>query len=157
MIELKDVKKTYSSVQAVRGVSLSIPTGCIYGIIGKSGAGKSTLIRALSLLERPDEGEVRYGDERVDNLRHQLRAISVKSGNELYKAASIYLHTLQTTAKQGDIEAQAIYNRLEALRPGAIQKPGTADESTDTSNVGTQTTPKESVGAQTPPLTSDGV
>ena len=69
MITLKDVSKCYTSVAAVRQADLTIPPGCIYGIIGKSGAGKSTLLRIMSLLEPPDSGEVYYGDDRVDNLR----------------------------------------------------------------------------------------
>ena len=69
MIVLKGISKSYGTVTAVQGVDLSIPPGCIYGIIGKSGAGKSSLLRTMSLLEKPDTGEVYYGDERVDNLQ----------------------------------------------------------------------------------------
>ncbi|MCL1837687.1 MAG: methionine ABC transporter ATP-binding protein [Treponema sp.] len=69
MIVLKGVSKSYSSVTAVKNVYLTIPSGCIFGIIGRSGAGKSTLLRMTSLLETPDSGEVYYGDERVDTLR----------------------------------------------------------------------------------------
>jgi D-methionine transport system ATP-binding protein len=68
MITLKGVSKRYGTVAAVSKISLEIPRGSIYGIIGKSGAGKSTLLRAMSLLEIPDEGEVWYGNERVDTL-----------------------------------------------------------------------------------------
>ena len=73
-IELNNLVKTYQkasapgSVYAVRGISLRIPSNTIFGIIGKSGAGKSTLVRLVSLLERPDSGEVRFGGERVDDL-----------------------------------------------------------------------------------------
>ena len=52
----------------MNGISLEIPSNTIYGIIGKSGAGKSTLVRLISLLEKPDSGEVYYDGERVDNL-----------------------------------------------------------------------------------------
>jgi D-methionine transport system ATP-binding protein len=68
MIDLKGISKHYGAVSAVKEVDLSIPSGGIYGIIGKSGAGKSTLLRVMSLLESPDQGEVYYGDERVDTL-----------------------------------------------------------------------------------------
>ena len=71
-ITLEKLKKTYTSsegtVQAVKEVSLKIPSNKIFGIIGKSGAGKSSLVRLISLLETPDEGEVFYDDKRVDNL-----------------------------------------------------------------------------------------
>lgn len=62
MIELKNVSKTFASdggeVDALKGVSLTINDGDIYGIIGMSGAGKSTLVRCINLLERPSSGEV---------------------------------------------------------------------------------------------------
>ena len=67
-IELKNLVRTYDTVHAVEGVSLSIPSNEIFGIIGLSGAGKSTLVRLVSLLEKPDSGEVYYDGIRVDNL-----------------------------------------------------------------------------------------
>jgi len=69
MIVLKGISKSYGSVTAVRHVDLSVPSGCIFGIIGRSGAGKSSLLRTMSLLETPDTGEVYYNGERVDTLR----------------------------------------------------------------------------------------
>ena len=67
-ITLKNLKRNYASLHAVDGVSLDIPSNTVYGIIGRSGAGKSTLVRLISMLEKPDQGEVYYGDKRVDNL-----------------------------------------------------------------------------------------
>ena len=67
-ITLKNLKRNYASLHAVDGVSLDIPSNTVYGIIGRSGAGKSTLVRLISMLEKPDQGEVYYEDKRVDNL-----------------------------------------------------------------------------------------
>lgn len=62
MIEIKNLSKTFPSksggVEALKNVSLTIPDGEIYGIIGMSGAGKSTLVRCINMLERPTEGSV---------------------------------------------------------------------------------------------------
>ncbi len=62
MIEIKNVSKTFPSadgnVDALKDVSLSIPYGDIFGIIGMSGAGKSTLVRCINMLERPSSGTV---------------------------------------------------------------------------------------------------
>ena len=62
MIELRNLTKRFQTpsgaVDALRGVSLSVRRGEIFGVIGRSGAGKSTLIRCINLLERPDGGTV---------------------------------------------------------------------------------------------------
>ncbi|WP_404440463.1 methionine ABC transporter ATP-binding protein [Bifidobacterium thermacidophilum] len=62
IIELQDVHVTFherhNTVEAVRGVSLKIEQGEIFGIVGFSGAGKSTLVRTINLLERPTQGRV---------------------------------------------------------------------------------------------------
>ena len=73
-IRLTNLVKTYeggahgSEINAVHGISLTVPSNTIFGIIGKSGAGKSTLVRLISLLEKPDSGEVFYDGNRVDDL-----------------------------------------------------------------------------------------
>lgn len=62
MIELKNItKKFYKTGREITGlqdVSLRVPSGKIFGVIGTSGAGKSTLIRTINLLEKPTSGEV---------------------------------------------------------------------------------------------------
>ncbi len=57
-VEARAVRKRFGEVTALDGVSLSIPTGQIYGLLGPNGSGKTTLIRALAGLVRPDEGEL---------------------------------------------------------------------------------------------------
>lgn len=62
LVELKNIYKTYNKngtkVEALKGVSLKVSKGDIYGVIGLSGAGKSSLVRCINLLEVPDSGEV---------------------------------------------------------------------------------------------------
>jgi len=62
MIKLSNITKVFQQgnrvVQALNNVSLHVPAGQIYGVIGASGAGKSTLIRCVNLLERPTKGTV---------------------------------------------------------------------------------------------------
>ena len=62
MIELKNISKVFhqkkKEIVALAEVSLHVPKGKIFGVIGSSGAGKSTLIRCVNLLERPTQGQV---------------------------------------------------------------------------------------------------
>ncbi len=62
MIEIQNLSKTFQTsggtVEALKHITLTIPDGEIYGIIGMSGAGKSTLVRSINMLERPTEGKI---------------------------------------------------------------------------------------------------
>ena len=84
-LEVQNLCKTFSakngSVEALRGVSLSIGKGEIFGVIGLSGAGKSTLVRCMNLLERPDSGDVLLNGESLLKLnKEQLRLHRQKIG-----------------------------------------------------------------------------
>ena len=72
MIELKHVSKVFETaggrVEALKDISLTIPDGDVYGIIGMSGAGKSTLVRCINMLERPTSGEVIVNGKRLDTM-----------------------------------------------------------------------------------------
>jgi D-methionine transport system ATP-binding protein len=85
MIELKNLHKTYQgdngSLEALRGVSVHVREGEIYGVIGKSGAGKSTLIRCINMLERPSTGSVIVDGEELTTMpERQLRDVRKKIG-----------------------------------------------------------------------------
>ncbi|MCQ2554215.1 MAG: ATP-binding cassette domain-containing protein [Clostridia bacterium] len=58
MIEIRNLSKTFDSVEALKNVSITIEDGDIFGIIGMSGAGKSTLVRTINMLEKPTDGTV---------------------------------------------------------------------------------------------------
>ena len=72
MIKLSNITKVFQqgtrTIQALNNVSLHVPAGQIYGVIGASGAGKSTLIRCVNLLERPTEGSVQVGGQELTTL-----------------------------------------------------------------------------------------
>ncbi|MFY9174271.1 MAG: ATP-binding cassette domain-containing protein [Peptococcia bacterium] len=87
MIELQNVTKVYKtgkkSVVALDNVSLHIPKGVVYGIIGLSGAGKSSLLRMINMLERPTEGKIiingeditQYNNKQLQDLRKKIGMI----------------------------------------------------------------------------------
>lgn len=80
-LELRGIGKSFGPHKVLGGVSLSVPPGRIYGIIGRSGAGKTTLIRIASLLEKPEVGEIRYGGVPVSGVRGaELLAARRKAG-----------------------------------------------------------------------------
>ncbi|AXF78500.1 methionine ABC transporter ATP-binding protein MetN [Erwinia tracheiphila] len=72
MIKLSHITKVFRqgtrTISALSDVSLEVPAGQIYGVIGASGAGKSTLIRCVNLLERPTSGNVLVDNQDLTTL-----------------------------------------------------------------------------------------
>ena len=60
MLEVKNLCVSYGAINALHGVSLSVPPGRIVTLIGCNGAGKSTTLRAISGLVKPRSGDITY-------------------------------------------------------------------------------------------------
>jgi ABC-2 type transport system ATP-binding protein len=58
VIEVREVWKSFKSVQAVRGISLSIPKGQFVAVLGPNGAGKTTLVEMIEGIQKPDKGDI---------------------------------------------------------------------------------------------------
>ncbi len=67
MFELKDLKVNYGGIEAVRGISFSVPEGSIVTLIGANGAGKSTTLRTIAGLVKAHSGSISFdGDDITD-------------------------------------------------------------------------------------------
>lgn len=58
MVEIKNISKSFGSIDAIKDVTVSINEGVVFGLIGTNGAGKSTLFRMLAGVLKPDSGEI---------------------------------------------------------------------------------------------------
>ncbi|MGD9873761.1 MAG: ABC transporter ATP-binding protein [Kiritimatiellia bacterium] len=68
-LSIQSVHKTYpNGVEAVKGLSLEIAAGEVFGLVGPNGAGKSTLLKTICGLLRPESGSVLYGDEHITGM-----------------------------------------------------------------------------------------
>jgi ABC-2 type transport system ATP-binding protein len=77
-IEIRNVKKRYKDLQALKGVSFTVEEGEFFGLLGPNGAGKTTLISILAGLARADEGAIAVrGHDVVDDYRNARRALGV--------------------------------------------------------------------------------
>lgn len=68
MIDIKDIRKSFGSLQVLKGIDLHIDRGEVVSIVGPSGAGKTTLLQIIGTLDRPDTGTVRVDDIDVTTL-----------------------------------------------------------------------------------------
>ncbi|MGB7337463.1 MAG: ABC transporter ATP-binding protein [Phototrophicaceae bacterium] len=73
IIETHDIRKNFGSFQAVRGVSINVPAGSIYGFVGPNGAGKTTTMRILTTLTRPSSGTAMVAGHSVLEDRRAVR------------------------------------------------------------------------------------
>ncbi len=94
VIEVESLKKGYGDKLLVEDLNFALPPGGIVGVIGPNGAGKSTLFRMLTGQEKPDSGEVSYGDtvqlSYVDQSRDHLDDKNtvweeISGGNDIIK------------------------------------------------------------------------
>lgn len=74
------LSKAYGKFDALKEMTMRVPKGAIYGLVGRNGAGKTTLIRVICGLQEPTEGGytlygVPNGDSRIDRARHRMGAV----------------------------------------------------------------------------------
>lgn len=75
LLEIRGLEVCYGGIQALHGISLSVPEGSIVTLIGANGAGKSTTLRTISGLVTPSSGTIRFdGKDISGNPAHQIVA-----------------------------------------------------------------------------------
>ncbi len=79
MLEIKNIKKSFSKKRVLKGISLTVEKGDIIGIIGPSGCGKSTLLRAINYLAPPDDGSIVFEGNKIE-AKSNLISIRRKIG-----------------------------------------------------------------------------
>jgi len=73
-VEARDVLLSFGQTPALRGASVTVTTGEILAVMGPSGSGKSTLLHCLAGILVPDDGQILFGDRRVDTLTETGRS-----------------------------------------------------------------------------------
>ena len=113
MVEIFNLWVKYGPVEAVRGISFSIPRGGVFGFIGPNGAGKTSTIRVLATLQEPFAGWAKIDgvDIRNDPIRIRRKIGYLPDSVGLYEDLSVreYLHFFA-----------AAYDLPEASRPRLI-------------------------------------
>jgi ABC-2 type transport system ATP-binding protein len=112
-IEATDLMKTYGAETALDGISLSIPTGTVYGFLGPNGAGKTTTMRLLTGLSTPTSGEARVSGTSVDDRRALVPHVGyLPETPPLYEEFSAR-EQLEYVADLRDIPRETAWDRIE--------------------------------------------
>mgnify|MGYP000855946219 CR=1 FL=1 len=68
MVRAENIHKSFGQLQVLKGISLEVPAGKLFSIVGASGAGKTTLLLIMGTLSLPDQGEIYFDDRKISGL-----------------------------------------------------------------------------------------
>lgn len=91
MIKIDSVTKSFDTVKSLSEVSLMIDKGSIFGLIGSNGSGKSTLLRIICGVYKPDEGDVFFDGERVNENPYVKSSLVYLSDDQYFIPGSTVL------------------------------------------------------------------
>jgi ABC-type sugar transport system ATPase subunit len=140
VVEMRNIKKNFGAVQALRGVDLALRHNEVLGLIGDNAAGKSTLMKVLSGAYIPDEGEIFIEGEKahfsnpMDARRQGIEMVyqDYALANNLDVAGNVFLGREVVRLKIGSLgvmdyrqmeqETKSLLNRLKIDIPSVRQK-----------------------------------
>jgi ABC-2 type transport system ATP-binding protein len=122
ILQVKNVKKNYGSLQALKGVSFEVFPGEIFALIGPNGAGKSTALRIIATILKPDEGDVQISGYSVlkqpEKVRELITYLPEDAGAYKYMTGKEYLFfmaSLYFESKEQIKEAVALAEEIADL------------------------------------------
>lgn len=119
MITVRDIHKSFGSLEVLRGVSFDIERGSVVSIVGASGAGKTTLLQIMGTLSRADRGEVlidgvateKLNDNDLSVFRNRRIGFVFQAHNllpEFTALENVCLPGLIASRDKEEVEAQAV-------------------------------------------------
>ncbi|WP_348623304.1 amino acid ABC transporter ATP-binding protein [Paenibacillus peoriae] len=135
MIQIRNIHKSFGSLEVLKGVDVTLGKGKVLVIIGPSGSGKTTLLRCLNLLEVPDQGEIQVGEIALNfakgtKLRQENILALRKRTGMVFQSYNLFPHM---TAVQNVMEGQVTVQKKskDEARKRALEllkKVGLADK-----------------------------
>ncbi len=112
-LEIKDLRKSYNNVQALKGISFQVPKNSIFGLLGPNGAGKTTFIRILNRIISYDSGQILFDGQPL-NDSHVERIGYLPEERGLYKKMAVGEQILYFAQLKG-LSKQQAYKKARQL------------------------------------------
>jgi branched-chain amino acid transport system ATP-binding protein len=134
LLDVKNIIVRHGSIEAVKGVSLSVEDGTIVSLIGANGAGKSSLLKALSGLNRSIEGEIWFKGKRIDGWKParivKAGIAQVPEGGRIFTKLTVEENLragayLRRDQAKLNADYERVYALFDVLKERLTQKAGT--------------------------------
>ena len=121
LLEVADLCSHYGRIQALHGVSLSVPRGSLVALVGANGAGKTTLLRTISGVQRATSGTIVFDGKDITRASSDLRVRSgisqVPEGRQVFGPMSVEDNLLLGAYTRPVVEARRSLERIYAMFP----------------------------------------
>ena len=133
LLELEELHVFYGNIEALKGVSLSVPEGEIVTLIGSNGAGKSTTLRAISGTHKPRTGAVRLRGADIQDLpAHEIVGLGISQspeGRHVFTRMSVFenlqMGAFSRPGQKIDDDVARVFELFPRLKERRTQKAGT--------------------------------
>jgi len=137
MLRIEELNTRYNSILALKGISINVPKGEIFSIIGANGAGKSTLLKSISGLIKTKMGRILFNNQDIINLPANrivsLGISQVPEGRQLFVRLSVkdnihlgaYLYHKRRHRKDINEKIEGVYRMFPILEKRSEQIAGT--------------------------------
>ncbi len=133
MLEIKDLKVRYGSIEALHGISFTVDKGEIVTLIGANGAGKTTTLMSIARLPRPEAptviaGDIIYDGESLldvppDVVVAEKRIALVPEGRHIFGNLSVQENLqIATYALEKDVNVKEAYDKVYSLFPRLFER-----------------------------------
>ncbi len=129
MIEIKNLHKSFGSLEVIKGVDLHVASGEVVCIIGPSGSGKSTVLRCINRLEEPTEGKIIVDGDDVMAKETNINTVRTEAGM-VFQQFNLFPHmSALANVTLGPLKVRSMRKR-EAKKLGLslLDKVGLADK-----------------------------
>jgi branched-chain amino acid transport system ATP-binding protein len=106
LLEVRDVQKNFGAVTAAKDISVSVPQGSIYSLIGSNGAGKTTFVNMVTGYIKPDAGTINFGGHNIAGLPpRQITRLGIHRSFQIAQLCN------ELTVEENMLVAGAIHGR----------------------------------------------